>query len=141
MNIEHAFERKISDVALTIKGKVSRILEDDSGLTPHQRFVVEVPASPETAGRGGHSGHTILIAHNLERAYKVPVKLGDKVEVHGTYVWNKYGGIIHNTHHDDREACRKVLDGRVVCGPAHDDGWIILAEQKPYQDFTKKADA
>ncbi|MEX0616957.1 MAG: DUF3465 domain-containing protein [Candidatus Woykebacteria bacterium] len=119
MSVEQAFQKRVSNTSVTAKGKISRILEDDSGETPHQRFVVEV-----------HSGHTVLVAHNLERAYRVPVNLGDKVEIHGTYVWNKFGGIIHNTHHDDREACRKVINGRVVCGPSHEDGWIIFVGKK-----------
>lgn len=105
MTVEEAFEKKISDVPLTIEGKVTEILADDHEGTHHQRFVIEI-----------HSGHTVLIAHNLERAYRVPVKVGDRVEVRGTYVWNKYGGILHNTHHDDRGI--------------HEDGWINFVGKK-----------
>src|SRR3989304_2482074 len=105
MTVEEAFGKKISDVSLTIKGTVTKILEDDTGDTPHQRFIVTI-----------HSGHTALVAHNLERAYRVPVKVGDGVEVKGTYVWNKYGGILHNTHHDDRGI--------------HEDGWLNFAGKR-----------
>jgi hypothetical protein len=119
MTAEKAFEKKISDVALTAKGKVSRILEDDHEGAHHQRFIVKV--SPT---------QTILIAHNLERAYRAPIKVGDKVEVHGTYVWNRHGGIIHNTHHDDRNACERDSSGKMVCGPKHEDGWIVFVGKK-----------
>jgi hypothetical protein len=46
----------------------------------------------------------------------VPVKVGDEVEVHGTYQWNGLGGIVHKTHHDDRGL--------------HEDGWINFAGKK-----------
>ena len=105
MTAEEAFEKKISDVALTAQGKVIEILDDDTDATPHQRFVIETP-----------SLQTVLIAHNLERAYRVPVKIGDEIEVHGNYKWNKYGGLIHKTHHDDRGV--------------HEDGWINLLEKR-----------
>jgi len=105
MTVEEAFEKKISDVPLTIEGKATEILEDDTDLTPHQRFIVQIP-----------SGHTVLVSHNLERAYRVPVKVGDEVEVHGTYKWNELGGIIHKTHHDDRGE--------------HEDGWLNYAGKR-----------
>jgi len=37
---------------------------------------------------------------------------GDSVIVHGEYVWNDEGGLIHFTHHDP--------------APAHEGGWIEL---------------
>lgn len=111
MNVEEAFEKNISDVPITIEGEVTKILEDDMGDTPHQRFVVTI-----------HSGHTVLVAHNLARAYRTPAKVGDRVEIHGTYVWNKYGGILHNTHHSDQGE--------------HEDGWInFVGKKKP--DFSE----
>ena len=33
-------------------------------------------------------------------APRVPVASGDHVVVHGEYVWNAQGGLIHFTHHD-----------------------------------------
>jgi hypothetical protein len=123
MTCEEAFQKKVSDVPLIAEGRVVNILADDHEGAHHQRFIIEVSPS-----------QTILIAHNLERAYRAPVKVGDKVEVHGTYVWNKYGGIIHNTHHDNRDACEKDSGGRVVCGPKHEDGWIVFVGKKsPYR--------
>ena len=105
MTPDEAFQKKVSDVALIAKGKVIKILPDNHEGAHHQRFVIE-----------GDSRHTILIAHNLERAYRANIKIGDNVEAHGTYIWNKYGGILHNTHHDDRGE--------------HEDGYIIFAGKK-----------
>ncbi len=126
MNVEEAFESRHFDVPLTVEGKVVKILSDDHEGIHHQRFIVGLPASP--AGR--HSSHTVLVVHNLERAYRAPVKIGDRVEVHGSYVWNKFGGLIHNTHHDNRSACEKISGGKVVCGPRHEDGWIVFVGKK-----------
>lgn len=104
MTAEEAFQTKESKVAVTTKGKVVKLLEDDTEGSPHQRFIVEL-----------HSGHTLLISNNLDLAYRVPVKINDIVEVKGTYVWNQYGGLIHDTHHDSRGE--------------HVDGYIILSKE------------
>jgi len=106
MTVEEAFARRMHGVPLSAEGKVIRILEDDTDETPHQKFIIEPPGS-----------HTILIANNLLRSYRIPVKTGDEVEIHGSYVWNKYGGLIHNTHHYGGEC----VAGK--CEP-HDDGYI-----------------
>lgn len=119
MSPDEAFQKKLSDVVLTAKGRVIKILPDDHEDAHHQRFVIE-----------GDSESTILIAHNLELAYRANIKIGDKVEVKGTYVWNKYGGILHNTHHDNRSACEEISSRKVVCGPKHEDGWIVFVGKK-----------
>ncbi|MEX0621457.1 MAG: DUF3465 domain-containing protein [Candidatus Woykebacteria bacterium] len=119
MAVEEAFKNKLSGVTLVANGKVFKILGDDHKGTHHQRFVIKVP-----------SGRTLLVSHNLERAYRPEIKIGDEVEVKGTYVWNKYGGLLHNTHHDDRNDCEKVVGDKIVCGPKHDDGWIVFVGEK-----------
>ena len=104
---ETAFARKMHNVPLTAIGKVIKILPDDTDATPHQKFVLEL-----------HAGHTVLVANSLLRAYRVPVKIGDRVEVHGTYVWNRYGGLVHNTHHySDKECVGSYCEH-------HEDGYI-----------------
>ena len=118
MTVEEAFAARLSNATLTAAGRVVKILPDDTDETPHQRFIIEV-----------HSGHTLLIAHNLTRAYRVPVKMGDKVEVRGAYVWNKYGGILHNTHHYESECVGRK------CIP-HEDGWINFVGVKTPQEKT-----
>lgn len=119
MTVEKAFKNRKGDISVTHQGKVVRVITDDHEGVHHQRFVV-----------GSESGLTVLVAHNLERAYRAPIKIGDSVEVRGTYVWNRQGGIIHNTHHDDRTTCEKEKNGHTVCGQKHEDGWIVFVGMK-----------
>ena len=119
MTVEEAFKSRQGGISVTHQGKVVRVITDDHEGVHHQRFVV-----------GSESGLTVLVAHNLERAYRAPVKIGDSVEVRGTYVWNKQGGIIHNTHHDDRQECEKEKGDHTVCGQKHKDGWIVFVGMK-----------
>ena len=115
MTVEEAFQNNKSGISTTVEGKIIRVLTDDHEGIHHQRFILQTK-----------SGQTVLIAHNLERGYRAPIIIGDKVEVHGTYAWNGQGGIIHNTHHDDREACERISNGKVACGKRHEDGWIVF---------------
>ena len=43
---------------------------------------------------------TLLIAHNIALADRVPVGLGDRLQFRGVYEWNELGGLVHWTHHD-----------------------------------------
>lgn len=70
-------------------GIVVRLLGDERDETPHQRFVVEL---------GG--GQTLLIAHNLDLAGRVPAGIGDRLHFRGVYEWNDRGGLLHWTHRD-----------------------------------------
>ncbi len=74
---------------ITCKGDVVRLLHDDHDGSRHQRFIID---------RGRRD--TLLIAHNIDIAERVPVGMGDRVEVSGMYEWNDLGGLIHWTHHD-----------------------------------------
>jgi hypothetical protein len=88
--IEQAIEQRRSDVQLTVVGTVKKILNDDNEGSRHQRILVELP-----------SGHTVLVAHNIDLAARVPdLQPGDAIELHGEYVWNDRGGVMHWTHHD-----------------------------------------
>ena len=64
-------------------------MSDDDSDSPHQRFVID------TGDR-----QTLLIAHNLELAARVPIGMGDRVAVRGLYEWNDLGGLVHWTHDD-----------------------------------------
>ncbi len=102
-----AFAHKMSNVPLTAVGKVIEVLPDDTDATPHQKFIIET-----------HPGHTILVSHSLLRAYRIPAKIGDRIEAHGTYVWNRHGGLMHNTHHfSDKECFGSYCE-------QHEDGYI-----------------
>lgn len=74
---------------IDISGIVSRLLHDDHDDSRHQRFIVNVA-----------DGKTVLVAHNLDIAERVPVGIGDRVSVRGLYEWSPLGGLLHWTHHD-----------------------------------------
>jgi hypothetical protein len=102
ISIEKAFEQKQSDVQVGAEGRVTRVLSDDNEGSRHQRFIVEL-----------FSGHTVLIAHNIDLAPRVAdLKVGDRVSFYGEYEWNPQGGVVHWTHHDPA--------GR------HEGGWVEL---------------
>lgn len=75
-----------------VSGFVRRLLPDDADGSRHQRFVIDV-------GRR----QTLLIAHNIDLAERVPVGMGDRVYVRGLYEWNDLGGLVHWTHRDPME--------------------------------------
>lgn len=75
----------------TIQGKVVKLLKDDRDGSQHQRFLVEI--APDI---------TLLVAHNIDLAPRIPVVQGDAVTIKGEYVWNNRGGVLHWTHHDPK---------------------------------------
>ena len=80
-----------SGVWLNGRGTVTRLLADDLQGDQHQRWIVEVAP-----------GQTVLIAHNIDLAQRVPVAKGDVVSFRGRYEWNDRGGVVHWTHRDPR---------------------------------------
>lgn len=97
--VEEAAARRQSEVMLSAEGVVQRTLADDNEGSRHQRFILALP-----------SGHTVLVAHNIDLAARVPLDSGDRVRIRGQYEWNERGGVLHWTHHDP--------DNR------HEGGWI-----------------
>lgn len=88
--VEAAFAAQRSDVWVTLRGEVQRVLRDDNDGSRHQRFIVELP-----------SGHTVLVAHNIDLAPRVAgILRGQPIELRGEYEYNPRGGVIHWTHHD-----------------------------------------
>lgn len=88
--LQKLFDERQSDVAVSGRGTVLRLLGDDTDGDRHQRFLVELG-----------SGQTLLLVHNIDIAPRVePLAIGDAVEFFGEYVWNDQGGLIHWTHHD-----------------------------------------
>lgn len=94
-SVEALFDQKKSDVWIRVAGVVDRTLPDDLKGSKHQRFIIRLK-----------SGHTLLVAHNIDLASRVPLNEGDAVEIYGEYEWTAKGGVIHWTHHDpnDRKA-------------------------------------
>lgn len=98
--VTEAFRNKQSNLQVTGKGVVSRILRDDLKGSRHQRFVLTL-----------ESGQTVLVAHNIDLAPRIDsLAKGDAVIFFGEYEWNKKGGVVHWTHKD--------LRGR------HPAGWL-----------------
>ncbi len=106
-SIVEAFTSRRSDVLVSANGRVSSLLADDLEGSHHQRFILDIG-----------EGTTVLIAHNIDIAPKVPLKQGDLISFQGEYEWNEKGGVVHWTHHDP--------NGR------HPGGWIDL-EGKKYE--------
>lgn len=87
-----AFKNHKSDVVVTAEGTIEKLLPDDTAGDRHQRFIIRLP-----------SGLTLLVTHNIDIAPRVPgLTVGATVKLHGEYVWNDKGGLVHWTHKDHR---------------------------------------
>ncbi len=86
-------------VEITVCAPVKRLLPDDTRGLPHEKFLLELS-----------NGTTLLVAHDTAMAPRVPLAVGDRPILHGEYIWNHKGGLIHWTHHTDT--------------PRHEGGWI-----------------
>ncbi len=87
--VHELFQQRISGEMVSVQGNVVKILPDDNDGNRHQRFIVQLDNSL-----------TLLVAHNIDLAARVPLRLHDNVEIHGQYEWNNKGGLLHWTHHD-----------------------------------------
>ena len=96
-----AFASHATNLEVEGRGTVSKVLSDDNDGARHQRFILKLA-----------SGQTLLVAHNIVIAPRVPLSVGAAVAFRGEYEWNAQGGVIHWTHHDP--------DG------SHSAGWIKL---------------
>jgi hypothetical protein len=103
--IAQAFATKQSNIQVNGKGVVSKLLADDNKGSRHQKFLVKINAQ-----------QTLLFAHNIDLAPRVPLQVGDEVSFSGEYVYNPKGGIIHWTH-------------RAPQGD-HEAGWVMLNSKK-----------
>jgi hypothetical protein len=101
--IAEAFRQEESGIMVQVTGTVQSQLSDDEEGSRHQRFVLEL-----------HDGQTLLVAHNIDLAKRVPLADGDRVTLKGQYEWNDKGGVLHWTHHDP--------------GGQHPGGWILHRE-------------
>ena len=99
--VQQAYADHRSGQWLETSGHVGRVLSDDNEGARHQKFILELDG-----------GHTVMVAHNIDLAERIPVRRGAALAVRGKYEWNDRGGVIHWTHHDP--------DGRIQ------GGWIML---------------
>ena len=102
-SVERDYADHRSLVEVTADGVVTSVLADEGGPSGmHQRFIIRLAGASQT----------VLVDNNVTIGQRAPVAAGDDVIVHGEYVWNDQGGLIHFTHHDP--------------APAHEGGWIEL---------------
>lgn len=88
--IEAAFVERSSDRSVQVRGLVKRLLSDDQGENARrQRFMLELS-----------DGRLLLVVHELLGDQRVPLELGDAIELRGRYQWNNRGGQVLGTHHD-----------------------------------------
>lgn len=80
--------RRVKKAIVTCTVRVFKLLKDDLKGSKHQRFLVKLS-----------NNTTVLVAHNIDLAPKVPIRPGDIVEITGEYIWNPKGGVLHYTHH------------------------------------------
>jgi hypothetical protein len=80
-----------SNVEVTADGVVVGTFPDrKSSDGTHEQFIIRLTSQ----------NLTVEIEHNISIGRRVPVAQGDEVVVHGEYIWNAQGGLIHFTHHD-----------------------------------------
>ena len=87
--VEQAFAAQRSGLWLETSGYVRRVLRDDNEGARHQKFILQLDG-----------GHSVLVAHNIDLARRIPAREGLSLTVRGRYEWNDRGGVIHWTHHD-----------------------------------------
>ncbi len=89
-SIDSLFQANASDVQVLVRGTVTKFLADDVEGDKHQRLILKLA-----------SGKTLLIAHNIDLAGRVPnTALNKIVYANGDYEWNSEGGVVHWTHKD-----------------------------------------
>ena len=73
---------------VTVAGTVTRVLRDGHGQAgPHERFLMTVDGVP------------VEVDHNLTLAPRVPLQVGDVVNVRGQFEPDPGRPVIHYTHH------------------------------------------
>ncbi|GAC1328213.1 MAG: hypothetical protein NVS2B16_00330 [Chloroflexota bacterium] len=85
-----AWTRHESRTWITVTARVVRLLPETYGRYEHQRFVVHCT-----------SGRSILVTNDVSIGTRAPIAAGATVTVHGEYIWNRQGGLVHFTHHSD----------------------------------------
>jgi len=89
---------------VTVQGTVTKLLPDSNGPDgPHEDFDLRV------------AGDIVEIDHNLTLAPRVPVAIGDVVDIHGQFEPDPGHPVIHYTHH---------------ATGSHPGGWIKLRGHK-----------
>jgi hypothetical protein len=89
--VRDLYNAKRSDAWVETTGRVEKLLPDDTDTRDnsdkHQKFLLLVPGDI-----------TVLVAHNISTAPRVPVRQGDTITLRGEYEYTDKGGTIHFTH-------------------------------------------
>src|SRR2546423_104197 len=88
MQPEAAFSPPPNHLDLMPPARVTRTQPSSTGT--HEQFIIRLSSQ----------NLTVEIEHNISVGARAPIAEGDRVIVHGEYVWNSKGGLIHFTHHD-----------------------------------------
>jgi hypothetical protein len=97
--ILQAQQQRLIKSEVTGRAPVKELLPDDLEGLKHEKFLLRLS-----------NGTTVLVAHDISYAPRVPLQEGDFIIIHGEYIWNQKGGLIHWTHRSDT--------------PRHEGGWI-----------------
>lgn len=84
--IEQLVKSRVSGKMVTIEAIVIKLLKDDLKGDKHQKMILK------------NANNTLLLAHNIDIAQRVPAKKGDVLLIKGQYEWNDKGGLLHWTH-------------------------------------------
>jgi hypothetical protein len=87
--IEAAYRQRTSDIWVQAEGTVIKLLPDDQDGEAHQKLLVRLE---------GPSRLTVLVAHSLSAAERIPVHEGERLVFRGQYIWTEQGGTVHFTH-------------------------------------------
>ncbi len=91
-----AWRMQRSQIEVTASGSVAHLLGTRVGPSgPHEGFLLHLRGA---AGRG----LTVRVEDNVDLTGPIPLAEGDSVEVHGEYIYDPRGGLIHYTHLDPR---------------------------------------
>jgi hypothetical protein len=85
--IESAFQSRNSGQVVQLRGVVRNVLPDEREAPRRQRLTLELDG-----------GRTLLVTHDVVSSARVPVSVGDVIELCGRYEWNNRGGQVSLTH-------------------------------------------
>ena len=102
-NIDQLHSSRTSGTMVTFEATVYKLLRDDLTGDKHQKMILKT------------GNKTLLLAHNIDIAPRVPVIKGDKLLIKGQYEWNEKGGLVHWTHRSNN---------------SHPQGWIKFNNTK-----------
>ncbi len=90
--IRALIDSRTSGEMVELHAEIVKLLPDDDEGSRHQRILL-----------GLQTGGTMLVAHNIDLAERIPAEEGDWITVYGQYEWNDKGGVLHWTHHDPKD--------------------------------------